>query len=279
MNKIPPDLVKALTKLGLLESEAKIYVSLVMMNSSEVKELIDFTGISKPNAYEGLRSLEELGLINAVSERPIVYQAVAPEMGLEMLIDAHLKAKKDAAKLFSVLSRNIRELHDENLWFIFTDKNLDYKIMDMIRNAKKSIIFGASEKYIKYLKPLARKDLDVEVTIITDQPEAGLAVRKTLSSSRANVHIIDRANPIRVFSVTKAMNQEAFVPAFQNIFDVLNYENMLILVVDDADFLYVPPFFGDSMTAMSSKNSLLIDNMKIVYQAMLAFLTERSKKE
>ncbi len=278
MNKIPPDLVKALTKLGLLESEAKIYVSLVMMNSSEVKELIDFTGISKPNAYEGLRSLEEQGLIVAVCERPIEYQAVAPEIGLEMLIDRHLKAKKEAEKLFSALPRNIRALTDENIWYIFTEKNLDYKIRDMILNAKKSVTLGASDEYIKYLKPLARKNVSVDLTLITDDPGAEQAVRKLLPPDRASLHFIKRSNLVKLFSKVKAMDQEEFVPTFQSIFEVMNYEHMIILVVDDADFLYVPPFFGSSKTAMSSKNPLLIQNMKVVYQVMLSYFAERSKE-
>src|SRR5208337_2197171 len=117
MDKIPPGLVRALTELGLLESEAKIYVALVMMNHSEVKDLIDFLDMSKPNTYESLRSLEERGLIVAVSERPIVYQAVSPEIGLEILVDRHLKAKSEAEKLFSTVSRDIRENPPDDMWY------------------------------------------------------------------------------------------------------------------------------------------------------------------
>src|SRR5208337_3169723 len=117
MDKIPPGLIRSLMELGLLESEAKIYVALVMMNHSEVKDLIDFLDMSKPNTYESLRSLEERGLIVAVSERPIVYQAVAPEIGLEMLIDRHLTAKKDAEKLFSKVGRDMRENPPDDMWY------------------------------------------------------------------------------------------------------------------------------------------------------------------
>ena len=59
MDKIPHDLVRYLMELGLLESEARIYIALTMMNNSEVKNLIDFLGLSKPNTYESLRLLEE----------------------------------------------------------------------------------------------------------------------------------------------------------------------------------------------------------------------------
>jgi len=58
MPKIPRDLVKSLMELGLLESEAKIYITLSMMNTADVKKLINFLGLSKPNTYESLRLLE-----------------------------------------------------------------------------------------------------------------------------------------------------------------------------------------------------------------------------
>jgi|GEM_PF-5158655 hypothetical protein len=48
MDEIPHELIKSFIDLGLLESEAKIYITLSMMNNSEVKTLIEFLGISKP---------------------------------------------------------------------------------------------------------------------------------------------------------------------------------------------------------------------------------------
>jgi|AGTN01.2.fsa_nt_gi Predicted transcriptional regulators len=278
MDKIPPELVKSLTELGLLESEAKIYVALVMMNSSDVKEIIDFLGMSKPNVYEGLRSLEERGLIVAVSERPIVYQAVVPEIGLEMLIDRHLQAKKDAEKHFITLPRNVREIHAENIWYIFSEKNLDYKVMDMIRNAKKSVIFAVSERYIPFLKPLSRKNLDLDVMVIADRPGVEEATKKMLGQRRANLHFINKSGLLKVVSITKAMEQEEYVPAFQSLFDVMNFDNVLLMVVDDVEMLYVPPFFGESTTAMNSQSKLMVQNMKIVYQAMLSYFSKQTDK-
>jgi len=275
MNKIPPDLVKSLTKLGLLESEAKIYIALVMMNRSEVKELIDFTGISKPNTYEGLRSLEELGLINAVSERPIVYQAVAPDIGLEILIDTHMKAKKDAAKLFSDLPRDSIEHPLDNMWFIFTDKNLEYKIKDLISNARTSVIFLGSDKYLKYLKPLARKDVRLECAIISETPDTEPTLRKMFGPDRANIQFINRAEVARMLSISRTMGQKELVPSLEEIYVIFNYDKMLIIVTDDSEMLYIPPFFDSNMGAMSSHSKILIENMKIIYKAMGTYFAGR----
>ena len=168
MDHIPQDLVKSLMELGLLESEAKIDVSLVIMNNSEVKELIHFVGISKPNTYEGLRSLEEKGLINLINGKPITYQAVAPDIGLEILFDTHVKAKDHAKKLFATLDKTVNnEGLSDSLWYVFTKKNVEYKLRDMVKNANKSVQLLSSDHFVKYLRPLARKDLNMDITIIS----------------------------------------------------------------------------------------------------------------
>nr|WP_054858346.1 helix-turn-helix domain-containing protein [Methanobacterium formicicum] len=100
MNEIPQELIKSLMDLGLLESEAKIYITLAMMNNSEVKTLIEFLGLSKPNTYESLRLLEEKGLVSLINTRPMAYQALPPEIGLEVLLKTHIDAKDKAKKDF-----------------------------------------------------------------------------------------------------------------------------------------------------------------------------------
>ena len=94
MEKIPQELVKSLMDLGLFESEAKIYITLVMLNNSEVKKLIDFLGLSKPNTYESLRLLKEKGLVVLINTRPTTYQATPPDIGLDMLLQNHLNLKR-----------------------------------------------------------------------------------------------------------------------------------------------------------------------------------------
>ena len=107
MNKIPQELIKSLVDLGLLESEAKIYTTLAMMDNSEVKTLIEFLGLSKPNTYESLRLLKEKGLVVLINTKPMTYQATPPDIGLDMLLKNHLnsqeKAKTNAKKFFSTL--------------------------------------------------------------------------------------------------------------------------------------------------------------------------------
>ena len=274
MNKIPPDLVSALMKLGLLESEAKIYVALVMMNHSEVKELIDFLDMSKPNTYESLRSLEELGLIVAVSKRPIVYQAVAPEIGLEMLIDRHLKAKKDAGKLFSTLERDVREHPPDEMWYIFTEKNVEYKIRDMLHNAKKSVYVAMSDRYVKFLKLLARKDIDIDLIILTDKPATERRLKKASWPEGAKVQVIGRAEVEKIFSATRSPNPAELTPSLASLAISPSLDKTFMLVVDDAETLYIPPIF-DGMNAIHSHGQKMVQNLKMALETMSAYFTKK----
>jgi len=274
MDKIPPDLVKSLMELGLLESEAKIYVALVIMNHSEVKELIDFLDMSKPNTYESLRSLEERGLIVAVSERPIVYQAVDPEIGLEMLIDRHLKAKKDAGRLFSTLERDVREHTPDEMWYIFTEKNVEYKIRDMLHNAKKSVHVAMSDRYVKFLKVLARKDIDLNLIILTDKPAMEGRLKKIAWPEGAKVHIIRRAEVEKIFSVAGSRKPAGLIPPLAGLAISPSLDMTFMLVVDDAETLYIPSIFG-SMNAIHSHGQNIVQNLKMAIETMSAYFIKK----
>ena len=98
MVKIPLGLVQLLMELGLLENEAKLYIALVIMDNADVKNLINFVGLSRPNAYESLRMLEEKGIISLINTRPMVYQAIPPEIGLEILFGKYKNSQKEKNK-------------------------------------------------------------------------------------------------------------------------------------------------------------------------------------
>ena len=80
---------RSLTELGLLESEAKIYAALVLLGYADVKDLLEILDVSKPRIYDRLRTLEEKGLIVQTSPRPVIYQAIAPNIALEMITDKY----------------------------------------------------------------------------------------------------------------------------------------------------------------------------------------------
>ena len=195
MEEIPQELIKSLMELGLLESEAKIYITLVMMNNSEVKKLIDFLGISKPNTYESLRLLKDKGLVVLINTRPMTYQATPPEIGLDMLLQNHLnsqeKSKDKAKKIFSTLNHeNFIEKSPETLWHVFGGKSIKYKINDMIQNATQSIFLASSPKYLKYLEKFDEKNLKLDIIIFSDDMDEKENLKKIFKNKKGNFQIV-----------------------------------------------------------------------------------------
>lgn len=269
MNKIPQELIKSLVDLGLLESEAKIYTTLAMMDNSEVKTLIEFLGLSKPNTYESLRLLKEKGLVVLINTKPMTYQATPPDIGLDMLLKNHLnsqeKAKTNAKKFFSTLDKeNFIENPSETLWHVFGENSIDFKIKDMINDAEKNIFLAASSKYLKYLKKSDEKHLKIEIITISDNHDTK-KLEKMFKFRDVNMQIVNYEDMINV-SVAAVPEDE--LNSYKDALLMLDYENMMMLIVDDSELLFIPPLSEDSIAAINTKNKAFILIMKIEFRAI-----------
>ena len=96
MLQIPRPLIDAFTGLGLLESEAKIYTAIVLLHKAEVKDILECLDLSKPSIYAGMRSLEGRGLIMLTNQKPSTYQALPPEIALDLIMTLHHSHKNMA---------------------------------------------------------------------------------------------------------------------------------------------------------------------------------------
>ena len=270
MDQIPQELIKSLMDLGLLESEAKIYVTLVMLNNSEVKKLIDFLGLSKPNTYESLRLLKEKGLVVLINTRPMTYQATPLDIGLEMLYQTNLdlkeKAKEKAKKIFLTLDKeNFIEKNPETLWHVFGGKSIDYKIKEMIIGANKSIFFASSPQYLQYLEKLDEKNIKMDIITISNNHNIKEKLNTIFKNKKVNYHIVNYKDMIN--SSLTAVPEDELI-SYKEALNMFDYENMLMLIVDDSELLFIPPVSQDSIAAINTKNKAFIMIMKIEYMAI-----------
>jgi len=262
MNKIPQELVKSMMELGLVESEAKIYIALAMMDNSGVKQLIEFLGLSKPNTYESLRLLEEKGLVVLTNTRPMTYQATPLDIGLEILFKPLLNAKENAHKLFSTMDKeNFIENSAETLWYVFGVKGIEYKIKDMIRGASESIFLASSSQYLKYLEKLDEKNLKLDIIIFADDHDKEMKLEKIFKGKKGNFQISSKEDMINGLVSSHIINQE--LPSFKETISMFEFENLMVLVIDDSEVLYIPPVSQGSLTAINTKNKAMIMMMKI----------------
>lgn len=77
-----PDLVD----LGLTEQEAKIYLTLLEEGNLPAREIAEMIDILPSAVYRTAKRLEDKKLIGIIKSSPILYQAVSPEVGLNLFI-------------------------------------------------------------------------------------------------------------------------------------------------------------------------------------------------
>jgi sugar-specific transcriptional regulator TrmB len=272
MLKIPQDLIQSLRTLGLLESEARLYVALVLMNNAEVKELIDFLGLSKPGTYESLRSLEDKGLIVRVNATPITYQAVPPDIGLEILIDTHVKAKEEAKDRLSTLDKGqALGKTSQSLWCVFNRSSIEYKIGDMLRNAQKNVFLVASEPYVRHFVRPSNPNLDLEVIVFSENPDVERSLSKLFKTDPPNVRVVSTRKVLRELSELNSLRQEQFMRPIEETLLMFDFDSFLFLIVDDAEILCVPPLSGEGTLAFNLRDARAIANMKLRYQASVSY--------
>ncbi len=269
MVELPDKLIKSLTGLGLLESEAKIYAALVFLQSAEVRDLLEFLDVSKPSIYEGLRMLEKDGLIILTSPRPAMYQAIEPKIALEIILKRYADAKKEALiELKNFQDQEISIKPNSPLWFIFGGKSIEFKIKDMLKNVKESIYCQTSIKYLHHIEKAARKNIQIYLVVMVDGNEYDERFKRLSQMRNVEINVVEKNQML----TSKEMNkkeEELKKRSMESIMDHIDLDNQFMLVVDNSEFITIPPFKSESLTAITSINKALIFNSRIAIEKAL----------
>lgn len=144
------ELIKHLTKLGLTESEAKIYLLLLVNPNSTAKILSKFLGVSIQRVYKILQHLQIKGLVFISYSNPKKFSAVPPHIATSILTRKYEENFFEALKTREIIlnkvidSTKFKNVSFENL------KNMFYEITD--RRTLRSVI---NERVIKSKKEIA----------------------------------------------------------------------------------------------------------------------------
>jgi sugar-specific transcriptional regulator TrmB len=253
------ELISSLTELGLLESEAKIYAALVALGYAEVKDLLEVLDVSKPRIYDGLRMMEERGLIVQTSPRPVIYQAIEPKIALEMMVKNYDTVKNKALKQFKDSeNQKLIDKPSPPLCYIFGDKSLEFKIQDMLDNAQESVCCRTSEKYLEYIEKLAKKDIKLHLIITSEDPKLRKRLETQFKKGKAQ---IDTLYMSQMMSTAGNTGEES-CQRISSMAEFVDMENMLVLIVDDAELLLIPPIKSDSLSAITSTNKAMVYIMR-----------------
>ncbi len=231
--------VESLRDLGLTEYEAKVYTALVKIRSGTASDIHLVSGIPRSAVYGALNRLEEWGIVEVQSSKPMRYRAVPPEIALEKLKDRFVAESENAlVTLEEIYQTQKMEAQEEAIWAINGVKNVSDKIIEMIRGAQNDIIFAASYPSFHEIAKTYPIFENVKGEII-NKIEEGVTVRVTGSRSEELEEITKNIQgaQIRAFPSDKSMasggllitdGNEALITIVSENADTRMYELMAI---------------------------------------------------
>jgi sugar-specific transcriptional regulator TrmB len=269
MKRIPPNLVSSLKTLGLFESEAKVYSALVMFKYAEAKDLVEYVDVSKPSVYESLRTLEERGLVVETNNKPLIYQAIPPEIAVRLLADVYSKAAEEALSgLQAMEKKDLKNKSSSALWSIYGSETVGYKIEDMIRHASGNVYCLTPEKYLRYIEPAAGRGLKVTLSVIASDPAVRERLAELFKNDDAEISVHTPAELIAMSAYSKLGSSQELVPQLKESLELMDFSGQFMLVTDESEFLYIPPISGEDIGALNTTNKAFIVSTKFLFAAL-----------
>ena len=140
--------VNALTRLGLTDYEARIYIALVKSGSSRAGELSFISNVPRTKTYGALKELMRKGLVLAIPEKPERYLAASPNETLFPLVERLSEDLKRAEETIQSLAlsyesmkyvRKVEPYEKSGFWTLKGRSEIYEKLNEMFNNARKSI--------------------------------------------------------------------------------------------------------------------------------------------
>ena len=164
--------------------------------------------------------------------------------------------KTEAIKQFKAAeNQKLIDKQSPPLCYIFGDKSLEFKIRDMLENAKESVYCRTSEKYLKYIEKLAKKDIKVHLVIMSSDPGAQKRLENLFKKGNAQIQTINMGN--NIMKMVDTAGEEAR-KRMSSMVETMDLENMFVLVVDEAELLIIPPLKSDSLSAITITNKAMV---------------------
>ena len=86
---------------------------------------------------------------------------------------------------------------------------------------------------------------------------------KRLSQMRnVEINVIEKNQMLTSIEMNKK-EEELKKRSMESIMDHIDLDNQFMLVIDDSEFITIPPFKSESLTAITSTNKALIFNSRI----------------
>jgi len=158
------DLIEKLKEIGFNTYEAKVYVALLKKYPATGYETAKLANIPQSRAYDTLKVLEEKNIVVSANTKPVTYTPIKPKLLTS-------RFQKKVASTINFLDKHlpeVREDYNEPIMTISGKQNIQDKIIEVIRNAKREIYMEVwSQDYNTFEKELLNAyNRNVEIRIV-----------------------------------------------------------------------------------------------------------------
>lgn len=153
-------------KLGFTDYEARIYIKLLQISPATAYEVSKEAGVPRSNAYGALESLTRKMAVQPVSEDPVRYVAMDPQVLLKRISGSTSELCENLA---NSLSKIAKPEDSHYVWTAWNEGAVHEQIEKLINEAESCIWIKASDhalrKHAKDLEAAAKRGLDFLVVM------------------------------------------------------------------------------------------------------------------
>lgn len=82
---------KALTDLGLSQTDANVYIYLATNGPQKAEKIVETLKLKEQLLYQSIAKLKDKGIVSSAFEQSALFSALPFDKALELLLKAHLK--------------------------------------------------------------------------------------------------------------------------------------------------------------------------------------------
>jgi sugar-specific transcriptional regulator TrmB len=204
--------IEVLKRLGLSQTQAKIYITLSKTGESKAKTISAITEVARQDVYETIPTLEKMGLIERIHPEPFKFRAIPMEKAVAILINLRKqethelnKKAKNLVKKYSKVVFEEPEKEEDALFILAAGQRFNpaFYTPEHIRSAKKSVECATKSEraafFISHHKQTFKKasDRGVKIRYVVEKTKENSvtsvledAAKKTSVELRFTDHVV-----------------------------------------------------------------------------------------
>ncbi len=228
------DLIAQMQQVGFTEYEGRCLLSLMQKSPATVYDIAKRARMPRSNAYGALDNLSRKGAVQMVSENPVRYVPIDPDVFLGRI-------SENTAGLCKSLAQSLRQIERppqmEHVWSIPHSSEVPTKIDELIEGSERHVwIKGAVHLVDPHAPALERAvERGVEVVIVLFGDEAD---RRRLSfGDRARVYLHENSGtPVglsnHLFSLTTDFSAALTASIRENGYGIYTHNRPVVVLVE-----------------------------------------------